>query len=493
MKFKKQHSKVGALLMTAALGITISAPVSASDLVQIATYEKDYTIVSPYENVDWNAYGQYKADFHAHSTNSDGGNLTSEMVEDHYAKGFDILSMTDHSYTTPSWDQTALGAVDQARYAEILAGVGRDGRGMLDINYANEQSVVDHINSFWADFNNAAGATMAGTIGNVQNLGGITHINHPGRYTGGKAGGATGIAASNDPSTVQKYVDLFMNYSSVVGMEIVNKIDNESKTDRILWDNILQQTMPEGRFVWGFSNDDTHSVNATGYAWNMMLMPSLSQAETRNAMETGSFYSVSRVSRIDGINATLTNGSTMPGSGNANTLYLLDQSTPSISNIEVNQEENTITVSGADYSLVEWIADGTVIATGSTIDLNDYESEIGSYVRAQLKSNTGIAFTQPFGITDNTEEIQVNSVKNGNGQANVNFAISSANGKGYVVLLSETGEEGTFAPYSNVNYNAQGAHIKGLENGKEYFVRVMSTDGNEVLGLSETTPVNPAK
>lgn len=51
---------------------------------------------------------------------------------------------------------------------------------MIDIYDAEEQSIVDHINSFFADFNNTSGATMANTIESVEKLGGITHINHPG-------------------------------------------------------------------------------------------------------------------------------------------------------------------------------------------------------------------------------------------------------------------------------------------------------------------------
>lgn len=62
----------------------------------------------------------------------------------------------------------------------------------------------------------------------------------------------------------------------------------------------------------------------------------------------------------------------------------------------MDDADNAITISGADYDTIEWIADGEVIATGKTLDLNDHEEEIGSYVRAQLKSDTGIAFTQPL-------------------------------------------------------------------------------------------------
>jgi hypothetical protein len=77
---------------------------------------------------------------------------------------------------------------------------------------------------------------------------------------------------------------------------------------------------------------------------------------------------------------------------------MLSQNTPSISNIETNAYNGTITISGTDYETIEWIADGVVIATGKTLILLDHQEKMSSYVRAQLKSNTGIAFTQPFGI-----------------------------------------------------------------------------------------------
>lgn len=494
MRTQSNRVKIATLVMSLSLVLSSpGSPVFAADVQQPTLYEKSYAITNPYEDVDWTSYGQYKADFHAHSTNSDGGNLTKDMVEDHYGKEFDILAMTDHNYLTKSWDTVEKGAIDSAREAEIVAGVDRGGKGMIDIYNSNEQSRVDHINSFFADFQNESGATMASTIQTVEEMGGITHINHPGRYTGGAQGGATGIAASNNPVTVKKYVDLFTQYSSCVGMEIVNKIDNETRSDRILWDNILKEMMPSGRFVWGFSNDDTHSLNATGYSWNVMLMPSLSQETTRRSMETGEFYAVSRVSRPDGINATLPDGSNMPGSGNSSTLYLLDQPTPSISNIVVDQEDNAITVTGQNYNSIKWIADGVVIATSASLDLNDYENEINSYVRAELISDTGIAFTQPFGVKENKPAtISITSINNGNNQANVDFDIHSANGKGYVVYLSDSGNEGTFAPYSNVNYNSKGVHIKGLKD-KEYYAYIMYVEDNTITEKSEPVLLNPGK
>lgn len=357
-----------------------------------------YHITNPYANVDWASYGQYKANLHTHSRISDGDHSTSTMVEAYYAKGYDILAMTDHSYLTPDWDLVRSGAVSPERKNEIQAGADRGGRSMTGIENTNEQSSVNHINTFWAPFNNVPHATMSAIIGKAEELGGISHINHPGRYTGGsKQKDTASIAASNKPGMIQKYVDLFMQYPSCVGLEIVNRLDNHSKADRILWDNILKETMPAGRFVWGFANDDAHRLTDIGYSWNVLLMPSNHQAEIRKAMETGAFYAVSRVSRLDNINRRKPNGSEMPGYGASATQYLLEQPTPGIVDISVNGD--TIIIHGVDYDRIEWIADGVVIATGNGIVLSDHAGRITSYIRAQLMSETGIAFTQPFGVS----------------------------------------------------------------------------------------------
>lgn len=150
---KHMGKKIAAISLAAMITIA-SFPMHAfaAPFAQETEYELDYIISNPYETVNWESFSQYKADFHAHSRNSDGGNLTSEIVEDHYAKGFDILAMTDHNYTTKGWENAGQGPVTLERKAEIEAGVGRDGRGMLDFSYSNEQSRTDHINTFLVDW-----------------------------------------------------------------------------------------------------------------------------------------------------------------------------------------------------------------------------------------------------------------------------------------------------------------------------------------------------
>ena len=409
-------------------------------------YKQESSVIkNPYKDVDWSTYKQYKASLHNHTNNSDNWETSpngsaANVAKDLYRKDYDIVAITDHNFRTPSLSNVNGGlsssemtAIETGTYTgtfpsnSAYSGSRTKSGGMIGLENTNEPSQdggynTNHdVNTYWADFDVVkditgppyiVGDTMENILQKAEDSGGISHINHPGRYTGAvsRSGnfapndGLTGAAASNRTSTINKYVSLFDSYSSCVGMEIMSKLDHESRFDRILWDNILKETMPKGRNVWGFSNDDNHAHNQTGYSWNTMLMPSLSQTEVRKAMETGAFYAVARVDRRENINSTLQNGiSVMPNEGSSTTVYMLNQSTPSITNIEVVQGDNqnqdaTITIEGEDYDSVEWIADGIKIATGNTLNLTLNKKLIGSYVRAQLKSSTGIAYTQPFGF-----------------------------------------------------------------------------------------------
>lgn len=389
VKIKMLRKTTAALMAAAVLAGTFVTGVSAEERSGVL----DFTIDSPYASVDWDTYGQYKADFHAHSNESDGSPQPYETIEEHYKKGYDILALTDHNVCNTTWnrkdDPTGKDReyLTDQRLSEITYGTDRDNRGMVAIMNSDEQSVSDHLNTFFTPFNNEHGATLESNIAKTQELGGICHINHPGRYTGGKnTSGTAGEEASNNPETIKKYTDLFMKYDAVVGMEIINKLDGDSYSDRILWDNILKETMPKGRFVWGFSNDDTHSTAATGHSYNMMLLPSNNPENVRESMENGTFYASAKVAKREGY--TITDLS-----------VINDYQPPIITNIQVDNDEDKITIDGEYYNQVEWIADGKVIATGNTIDLNDHEGEINSYVRAQLKGDEGISFTQPFGVT----------------------------------------------------------------------------------------------
>jgi len=384
---------------------------------------------------------------HMHTTRSDGSATVAETVLDLYNKGFDIIAITDHNIVnsgiwsefygvteadmpeglTPvqqaQWLQERSGALSPAMEESIQAGTfGRtaftdvafpgdfnDGalfrpqsNGMIAIPFGNEQSRTEHINTFWADFDAPAGWSQARILEETAATGGLAIFNHPGRYTTGAGGGTGGIASSNNPMRVSYYVEMFDRFDVALGFELFNRLDNESRSDRVLWDNVLEALMPYGRFVWGFSNDDSHSMNQAGYNFNVLLMPELDADYAKAAMEDGVFYMVTRMNRGVGptdpaINTTLPNGDSAPNGGTAATLFMLHQTTPSIASIEV--DGNTITIAGNDYDLIQWIADGAIIYEGATLDLVEMQDYITTnHVRAQLVSDYGQALTQPFGI-----------------------------------------------------------------------------------------------
>ncbi len=387
--------RLAALVLTGGLAWTAIALTRAPD----RTTELDYRVDSPYESVDW-TWTQYKSGFHFHTTKSDGDNSLREMVDTAYGLGYHVYAATDHNVVTESWVGSHLpgapeGKADKANFyftqAEIdamFAGEGRDGQaGLLGVPNSSEQSVKDHLNTFWTPWSNSEGATLESKIAHVDAMTGqpdpVMHINHPGRYYGG-SNLMTGTTAANDPAKVARYVGLFEKYpDTLVGMEIVNKVDDgDSYSDRILWDNILEETMP-ARNVFGFSNDDAHETAAVGYDYNQFLMPELSEKAVYDTMKSGAWYSTALVAKRE-LGSDFKGDRTRPA--------------PTISRITVDQKADSITITGANYDTIEWIADGKVVATGATIDLDQVGKDVDNYVRAQLKGDNGISFTNAFGV-----------------------------------------------------------------------------------------------
>jgi hypothetical protein len=397
---------------------------------------------NPYEGVNWETYGKHKAAFHVHSTYSDGTNTADSMLITHYDRDFSIVTMTDHGTFTEDWDiEPRKGATDEGNLAGYYSSKGtrylsneqkkqiNDGTqesssrsptlgGMIGLKCTSELLAwtymytvddphidVGHSFSAGACFSYSGKDSITKVLKASTAAGGINYIHHPGRYTGGgyEKDSAAGATISNNQTYIDKYVKI-LKETSALGMEIMNKLDNESKSDRVFYDNILKALAPEKRNVWAFSSDDSHSQDEIGYSFNVMLLPELTQAATIESMKKGAFYAVARVDRREGIHIRTPAGKETPNRGEPATLVWLNQPVPNIKKIEVNKESGIITITGEDYDIIEWIADGVKILSenripaGNTLNLNDskYTGKIGRYVRAHLKSSTGIAYTQPF-------------------------------------------------------------------------------------------------
>lgn len=386
-------------LLTALILLMGVMPVSASGDV---LGEKNYSIGNPYATVDWDEWSAYKANLHAHTRYSDGEMNITDVVERYYELDYDILAITDHGVINKGWNikpelvpvlslyQKLLGLkpVTNERYEQIISGSDREGKGMLDVNLGIELNAAvikkNHVNGFFCEYGqNYLGVEndYETSVKGVDDAGGVSFINHPGDF----------IDSADNPDTargiknVRKFADLLIKYDSCVGIEVFNRIDSCTRHDRILWDNILQYTIPRGVNVWAFSNDDSHKITDIGLTAEIVMMPELSNEALRTAMENGTFFACSTRARGE-------LGNDFQGTG----VFA------EVTRIAVDEAKNQISIETAKPETVEWIADEKIIHVGSTIDLNQYEDEIGSYVRAQIRNEGGVLLTQAFVCDDGT-------------------------------------------------------------------------------------------
>lgn len=384
------------------LGVSL---IAGSSMVSAgASQARHYTIESPYASVDWDNWEQYKANLHTHSIASDGEVDFDEMIEYHYQLGYDILAMTDHGVVDRGWDQRpqivplfSLIKLQRTkgrlptplrteRLEQIASGTDRGGRGMTRVPLAAEQNAAvpnnSHVNSFFADWGQGkmgVDGDYETVVKNIDALGGLTVINHPGEWTGAR----DDAAKSSDPKIVSKFASLFVKYDSCLGFDINSKKDVRTANDRILWDNVLQLVVPYGRNVWGFATSDAHQLDVVDCGYTVHLMPENTVAEVRRSMESGTFFAVSRY----------LNGEKL-GEGEPPVVERI-----SATDSRTSSAGSSITIEARDYHEIRWIADGEVIATGETLSLDEHASEIGCYVRAEVQGDSGILYTQPFVIS----------------------------------------------------------------------------------------------
>lgn len=343
-------------------------------ILTIASCTTSWKIENPYEQVDWDSYNQYKANFHTHTTLSDG-RLNPHTVVDRYAElGYSILAITDHNLVTYPWtsfNQLNPSQKSLERFAEDINSTpesflfeNRDPERlkMIDIK-ANELSRHHHLGSFFNGHNGPAyevkidyKITEEETLQAIADSNGIAMLYHPGRYD----------------KSVDWYVDLYAKFPHLIGMEVFNQGDRYPN-DRQLWDSILTVTMPS-RNVWGYSNDDMHKSEHIGRNWNVLILPELSLSSVRFAMEKGHSYFVY--------------------SPNSYT----NETIPQIRSITVNHSKAYIKIVSNNTERILWIANGEVVSEGNIFYLN-FGKFNSSYVRAEIIGNNGVIIgTQPFGV-----------------------------------------------------------------------------------------------
>ena len=395
-------------------------------IVSVAAEDVDYTINNPYGTVDFENWDQYKADLHSHTIASDGDEDMDVMIEEHYAQGYDVLALTDHGIVSKGWKEVntknyfkiamsisngelvQVTPLTEERYNEITTGADRNGRPMIEVPMGIEQNPTSlnnaHVNSWFADYGDGV---VGGTsnyeevISNVDVAGGLSVINHPGEYTKAKEEDCQADAYNEDDIwydyVINKFTNILTNYDSCIGIDINSKKDGRTKYDRKLWDILLSKVVPTGRNVFAVATTDAHQLDKVGCAWTDLCMPENNAENVKTCLENGAFFAVSRYIKNE---EELAQFSLETGIDWGTSFEQEDRDgsipAPKVTNVVVDEKEDTITLSVDNALTVHWIADGKVIAVGNTIDLDDYSDEIGSYVRAEAFGEGGVLYTQAF-------------------------------------------------------------------------------------------------
>ena len=423
-----------------------------------AKADRDYTIINPYANVDW-SWDQYKADLHSHTTASDGSDSLKDMLEVNYKYGFDIYAVTDHGTVNYSWTkQDVIPALkvfvdmknpgtemialnpdggltfEGDRYSLITENGddyyyqtyadGTEGQKMLRVPFGIENNPSSlnnaHVNSWFVDYGHGI---LGGTsdyetpIKAVDELGGLSVINHPGEYTNARDEDCTADAYDYSNSTYKYYIDKFTTllrkYPTCMGIDMNSKGDSRTRFDRKLWDILLMNLAPEGRNVLGLASSDAHSVGAAYTGYTMMPLAENTSENLKAAMSAGAFFAASKklgnneelkeickylLENGDAEAKAIANDVLARQADDYNAKYEapLDVEAPYINAVVVDDAEDSITLDTTDDLCIRWIANGKTIAYGNSIDLDEYGANLGSYVRAEIFGVGGIVYTQAF-------------------------------------------------------------------------------------------------
>lgn len=351
--------------------------------------------VNPYEDVDWNNVGRYKANFHTHTSQSFDTQFTTTQVVDRYKQaGYKILALTDHDANSYPWEKFSLYNPDASDRNPGEMGMltmpgielSKDRRNNWSESTGGE---FNHHNDFFTGRKGQEFMSLRESYAYTNAIGGMQIINHPGQYWN-----LNNSYKAGEKNSPEWHAENFRLYPSLVGLEVYNQ-GNRRPNDRILWDQVLNINMPQ-RPVWGYSCDDTHTAEQYFRNYQFMLMNDLDTDNLKEAMKKGhTVFSYEHT-----------------GSG--------QDLAPHIKSINVDNDNQTISIDSDDADKIEWISSthrtnqsspsttkSTVVGIGNTFPFKDFQ---GSYVRARLTNSKGETATQPFGFSDSGQTTIINDI-----------------------------------------------------------------------------------
>lgn len=329
--------------------------------------------------------------------------------------------------------------------------ITEDGRTMMRVPYGVEHNAVSvnaHVNAWFADYNRIFPSDYDDAVRTVDKLGGVSVMNHLGEYTQARYELFQEDAYDMDNLTYRYYINKFYGYidkyDSCIGLDINSKGDSRTRYDRKLWDVMLGMAADEGKTVTAIASSDAHQLDKIDTGSTVVLANELSTPALKNALLNGEVFAQStciynrneleqiaqgiktyygETDLYNEISALVvrydeereekieSNDDGQVGVGwdcLDEDGYFAASARPVINSIEVDDEEDTITIDTDNALIIRWISDGKLIATmkadDTAFDLNDYADEIDGYVRAEVFGEGGIIYTQ--GFTLNAEDAQ---------------------------------------------------------------------------------------
>jgi hypothetical protein len=208
----------------------------------------------PYEELTGGEW--LRGNLHTHTTRSDGSRDVQTVLNDYAERGYDFLSLSDHDIYTSAED-----------YGQW------DGRGMIlipgnEITRNGPHMLHVHADQFVEPVADRQAAIDAVTSGQ-----GFVIVNHPDWQSG----------FNHCP------IENLRAWKGYAGIEIYNgvicRLDGSPYALR-KWETLLT----EGRRVWGYANDDSHSAVDVALGWNVVYARERTPSAVVEALRTGRFY-----------------------------------------------------------------------------------------------------------------------------------------------------------------------------------------------------------
>ncbi len=434
-------------LIAIILAFTMLLPFAVLSVSAQTDNAKEYVIGNPYKNIKWDEWKAYKTQLHCHTNASDGFLPVAEFVQRHYDMNYDIVALTDHGTLNRGWNvapdtvplmriiksertnnNAPIIPLTDEEYNAYLNGTHESEtrtheNGMLDIPLGNELNMATpfadcHLTGYFAEY----GQGNAGVFGDyetptkgVKENNGISMLAHVGEYVYIDKDSEKWVGMPVDDYYATKFARLFMDYpGSSVGMGINSATDAHTRCDRILYDQILQKTIPNGVVPWSFTFADSHDAQSINYAYTMHYMPELTEEAFRNSMVNGELFSITHYSNGVELNGMKEMPDFVEKEVEESKSYLLDN-TPMVTRVTVDEENDTISIEGTNFNEITWVSNGNVILRESditsgkaTLDLHsdDLLNEPYLYVRFYITGENGICYSQPFVLNVKGEEFE---------------------------------------------------------------------------------------